>query len=202
MFGSIGPAALVILAVNIAIGIVGLGRDPRIIEACLFRPWEFARGRRRYTLVTSGFAHADVPHLLFNMITFFFFGRPLERLLGTPKFVVLYALGLVLSPLISLARHRNCPSYATLGASGAVSAVVFAFIMYFPPQSMILFPVPIPIPAWLFAIAYLAYSIWSSRNSMNRINHDAHLAGALTGIVFVAVTDPYVVLRLLRMFGL
>jgi membrane associated rhomboid family serine protease len=192
----------VILAVNIGLGIAGLWGNPRIIERCVFRPYEFARGRRRGTLIASGFAHADLPHLLFNMVTFFFFGVPMERVLGTERFVVLYLLGLALSPLISLAKHRNNPAYATLGASGAVSAVLFAFVVYFPTTTMIIFPIPLPIPAWLFAIAYLAYSIWSARSNTGRINHDAHLAGALTGIAFVALTDPRAISRLLGSFGI
>src|SRR5690606_1047325 len=157
--------------------------------------------RRRATLIASGFAHADVPHLLFNMVTFFFFGVPLERILGTTLFVILYALGLALSPLLSLARHRDNPAYATLGASGAVSAVLFAFVVYFPTTTMIIFPIPIPIPAWLFAVGYLTYSVWASRSNTGRINHDAHLAGALTGVVFVALTDPRALGSLLRSFG-
>src|SRR5690606_32606689 len=96
MLNNIGPAAMVILALNIGLGIAGLWINPRIIERCAFRPWEFARGRRRGTLVASGFAHADVPHRLFNMISFFFFGVPLERIIGTERFVVLYVLGLAL----------------------------------------------------------------------------------------------------------
>jgi len=202
MLSNIGPAALLILAVNIGIGIAGLWGNPRIIERCVFRPYEFARGRRRGTLIASGFAHADVPHLLFNMVTFFFFGIPMERLLGTGPFVLLYALGLALSPLISLARHRDNPAYATLGASGAVSAVLFAFVVYFPTTKMIIFPIPLPISAWVFALGYLAYSIWSARSNTSRINHDAHLAGALTGIAFVVITNPGAVGRLLRIFGM
>lgn len=198
---SIGPAALVILAVNLGIGIAGLWGNPQIIERCVFRPYEFARGRRRGTLIASGFAHADVPHLLFNMVTFFFFGVPMERLLGTGPFILLYALGLALSPLISLSKHRNNPAYATLGASGAVSAVLFAFVVYFPTTTMIIFPIPIPIPAWLFAVGYLTYSIWASRSNTGRINHDAHLAGALTGVAFVAITDPRALGSLLRFLG-
>lgn len=202
MLQNIGPAALVILVANIALGIIGLWINPRVTERCVFRPYEFARGRRRGTLIASGFAHADLPHLLFNMITFFFFGVPMERILGTTNFVVLYALGLALSPVISLIRHRDNPAYATLGASGAVSAVLFAFVVYFPTVSMIIFPIPLPIPAWLFAIAYLGYSIWASKTNQGRINHDAHLAGALTGIAFVIITDPRAVGQLLRQFGL
>lgn len=202
MLSQIGPAALVILAVNIGIGIYGLWMNPQVIDRCAFRPYEFARGRRRGTLIASGFAHADVPHLLFNMITFFFFGAPLERYLGTQKFVILYALGLALSPVISLIRHRDNPGYATLGASGAVSAVLFAYVCYNPMARMIIFPIPIPIQAWVFAIGYLAYSIWASRQNKGRINHDAHLAGALTGLAFIAVTDPRAITRLMQMFGM
>ena len=132
----------------------------------------------------------------------FFFGVPLERYLGTERFVILYALGLALSPVISLIRHRDNPAYATLGASGAVSAVLFAYVCYNPTSRMIIFPIPIPIQAWVFAIGYLAYSIWASRQNKGRINHDAHLAGALTGLAFVAVTDPRAISRLMQMFGM
>lgn len=202
MLDFIGPAALLILVANIGLGIAGLWVNPQIIERCAFRPYEFARGRRRGTLIASGFAHADVPHLLFNMITFFFFGVPLERYLGTEKFVILYVLGLALSPVISLLRHRDNPSYATLGASGAVSAVLFAYVCYNPMARMIIFPIPIPIQAWLFAVGYLAYSIWASRQNKGRINHDAHLAGALTGLAFVALTDPRAISRLTQLIGI
>jgi membrane associated rhomboid family serine protease len=201
MLDNIGPAALVILAANIGLGIAGLWGNPQIIERCVFRPYEFARGRRRGTLIASGFAHADLPHLLFNMVTFYFFGRPMEWVLGTPAFVVLYVLGLALSPLISLARHRDNPANATLGASGAVSAVLFAYVVYFPTSTMIIFPIPVPIPAWLFAVGYLGYSVWASKQNKGRINHDAHLAGALVGIAFVALTDPRALGRLLQYFG-
>lgn len=201
MLQNIGPAALVILAVNIGLGIAGLWGNPRIIERCVFRPYEFARGRRRGTLIASGFAHADGAHLLFNMITFYFFGVPMEFVLGTGPFLVLYALGLALSPVISLIRHRDNSQYATLGASGAISAVLFAFVAYFPTQKLYLF-FALPIPAWLFAGGYLAYCIWASHQNKGRINHDAHLAGALTGLAFVAVTEPAAIGRLLGQFGL
>ncbi|MEO6080834.1 MAG: rhomboid family intramembrane serine protease [Steroidobacteraceae bacterium] len=168
---------------------------PQLVERCLFRPYEFARGQRRATVITSGFVHADLPHLLFNMITFWFFGVQLEWYIGTPKFVLLYAAGLLISQLGTYLKHRNNPEYATLGASGAISAVLFAAIVYFPTMKLafILFPVPIPAP--LFAVGYLAYSFWSSRQNRGRINHDAHLGGALVGLAFVAVFDHHAWVR-------
>lgn len=201
MLQNIGPAALLILVVNLVIGVIGLWGNPRIIDRCVFRPYEFVRGRRRGTLIASGFAHADGPHLLFNMVTFYFFGIPMERVLGTTQFVVLYALGLALSPVISLIRHRDNPQYATLGASGAISAVLFAFVAYFPTQKLYLY-FALPIPAWLFAAGYIAYCVYASKQNRGRINHDAHLAGALTGLAFVALTEPRVIGRLLQQFGL
>ncbi len=131
MLSGIGPASLFILAVNIGLGLLSLAGVPQIIERSLFRPYEFARGRRRATVITSGFVHADLPHLLFNMITFWFFGVQLEAYIGTPKFALLYVVGLLVSQLGSYLKHRNNPEYATLGASGAISAVLFAAIVYF-----------------------------------------------------------------------
>jgi membrane associated rhomboid family serine protease len=195
MLSGIGTAALFILAINIGLSLAGLFLVPQIIERCLFRPYEFARGMRRGTAITSGFVHADLPHLLFNMITFWFFGVPLEKRIGTPMFLVLYALGLVLSQWGTYLKHRNNPDYATLGASGAISAVLFASIVYFPTNSLMILPIPVPIPAPLFAVGYLAYSYWSARQSRGRINHDAHLGGALVGLAFVALTDPAAVSR-------
>jgi membrane associated rhomboid family serine protease len=124
------------------------------------------------------------------MLTFYFFAFGLEREIGTYRFLALYLIGLVLSNAGSYIKHRNNPEYATLGASGAILAVLFASIVYRPEAKLFVFPIPLPIPAPLFAVGYLAYSYWASRNSKGRINHDAHVGGALTGLAFVAVTDP------------
>ena len=201
MFAGVGPVSLFILVANVALGLAGLYVNRQIIERGLFRPYEFARGQRRYTALTSGFLHADLPHLIFNMMTFWFFGVPLERLIGSPSFAVLYVIGLLLSLVLSLYKHRDDPAYATLGASGAISAVLFASIVYFPTQSLIILPIPIPIPAPLFAVGYLVYSAWSARRNRGRINHDAHLAGALVGLAFVAVTNPGAYSRALELIS-
>ncbi len=189
MFDTAQAGAWSIFAATIAMSLAGLYRAPRIIDRCLFRPYYFVRKRQYDTMIMSGFVHADVGHLLFNMITFFFFAFPFERFIGTVPFLVLYLVGLVASHLCTWVKHRNNARYASLGASGAISAVLFAYIVYFPATSLIIFPIPIPIPAWLFAVSYVGYSYWASQKSRGRINHDAHLCGALSGLAFVAVTD-------------
>ena len=191
------PAATAIFAVTIAISLLGMYRMPGIVERSLFRPYWFLRARHYPTIFTSGFVHADLGHLLFNMITFFFFGFPLESRIGTWKFTLLYAIGLVLSHSCSYFKHRDDPHYASLGASGAISAVLFAYIVYFPTATLIVFPLPIPIPAVLFAVGYVGYSWWAAQQARGRINHDAHFCGALSGLAFVAGTDPERYRRLL-----
>lgn len=196
-----GVAAL-IFAVTIAASLYGLYRSPQFIERCLFRPYWFLRKRRYETIVTSGFVHADLAHLLFNMLTFYFFAFPLERYIGSVRFALLYLLGLVVSDLGTYLKHRNDPDYASLGASGAISAVLFAAIVYFPEMKLFIIPIPVPIPAPLFAVGYVAYSWWSARQARGRINHDAHLGGALFGVLFVMVTDPASWSRMLQtVFG-
>jgi membrane associated rhomboid family serine protease len=189
------------MALTVVISLLGIYRMPGIINNFLFRPYFFVRKNQYDTMVMSGFIHADIGHLLFNMITFYFFAFPLERYIGTVPFVILYFVGLVASHSCTWFKHRNNPEYASLGASGAVSAVLFAYIVYFPTTTLMIIPIPIPIPAALFAVAYVAYSYWASTRSRDRINHDAHLCGALSGIAFVAATDPTAFARLLAIFG-
>ena len=188
MFG-LGTAAT-LFGVTIIVSLLGLFAAPRIIERNLFRPYWFQRRGEYWTAITSGFVHADLPHLLFNMFTFFFFAFPLERTIGPIRMLALYLIALALSNFGTWRKHRNDPEYASLGASGAISAVLFAYIVYYPTQSLIIFPIPVPIPAPIFAVLYLGYSWWSARQSRDRINHDAHLDGALVGLAFVAITEP------------
>lgn len=198
MFESDQIGATIIMGVTIAASLGGLYWSPKIVNACLFRPYYFLRQKQYATIISSGFVHADMAHLLFNMFTFYFFAFPMERYLGTVPFLILYCVGLLLSHACTYFKHRDNSQYASLGASGAISAVLFAYIVYFPTRTLMIIPIPIPIPAFLFAIGYVAYSYWASTHSRGNINHDAHLCGALSGLAFVGVTDPGAYLRLLE----
>jgi membrane associated rhomboid family serine protease len=200
MFDSGHYAAPAIMILTVGISLLGMYRVPDIINKFLFRPYFFLREKQFDTMIMSGFIHADLGHLLFNMITFYFFAFPLERFLGTASFVILYLVGLVVSHACTWYKERNNPQYASLGASGAISAVLFAYIVYFPTTTLFIIPIPFPIPAALFAVGYVAYSWWASKNSRDRINHDAHLCGALSGVGFVVITDAGAFSRLISTF--
>lgn len=196
MFDFERPGATIIFAVTIAASLIGLYASPQLIDRSLFRPHWFFRRRQYDTIYMSSFVHADVGHLFFNMLAFYFFAFPMERHLGTLKFLALYFAGILISHGYTYLRHEEEPDYASLGASGAVTAVLFAYVVYFPESTLMILPLPVPIPAPLFAIGYIAYSLWASRRRGGRINHDAHLSGALGGIAFVALTDPAALARL------
>jgi membrane associated rhomboid family serine protease len=183
-------AAAIIFGVTLAVSLLGLWAAPWIIAQNLFRPFWFLPRRQYWTAITNGFVHADLGHLLFNSLTYWFFAFPLERVIGTPRFVALYFIGLLASNTGTYFKHRRDPDYACLGASGAILAVLFASIVYFPRQAIMIMPIPVPIPAPLFAIGYLIYTFYAARRQRGRINHDAHFDGALAGLAFVALTDP------------
>jgi membrane associated rhomboid family serine protease len=182
------PGSLSILCLIIGFSALALWVNQKILARNLLRPHWMLKQRDYITLITSGFIHGDFGHLLFNSLTLFFFGPPLERRIGTDMFIALYFVGLVLSSLGTVYKQRNNPDYAALGASGAILAVLFAYIVYFPTNTIYLY-FALPIPAVLFAFGYMAYSWWASRNRRDNINHDAHLDGALTGLIFVGITD-------------
>ena len=195
---SAAPVSGLILVVMLAVSLLALYKMPALIDRGLFRPYWFLRRQQFVTPVTSAFLHADLPHLAFNAFTFWAFAFPLERQIGSARFVALYTFGLLVSSAGTWLMHRREPGYQTLGASGAILAVLFAAIVYTPSQSIFIFPVPVPIPAPLFAVAYLGYTVWASRRASGRINHDAHLGGALAGIVFVLVLDSPTALQAWR----
>lgn len=182
--------ALIIFVVTIATSLVGLYGNPKLLDRCIFRPYWFLRRREYHTIVTSSFVHLDLWHLIFNMVTFWAFGFLLERAIGWIHFVSLYFCGMLVSHVGTYIKHKREPEYGSLGASGAILAVLFAAIVFFPENSLYIIPIPVPIPAPLFGIGYLAWTWWAARNIRGRVNNDAHFAGAITGLVYVALVAP------------
>jgi membrane associated rhomboid family serine protease len=172
-------------------------QNPPLLERLMLWPPAVSRRHQYDRLLTYGFVHADGAHLLFNMITLYFFGGLIERVyadyLGPIGYAGFYLSALLVSILPTFLQHREDPSYRSLGASGAVSAVLFAFILIQP--WALIFVFFIPVPAIVFAIAYVAYSVWAQKRGRDNVNHSAHLWGAGYGVMFSLIMEP-------RIFGL
>ncbi|MBY6211877.1 rhomboid family intramembrane serine protease [Microbulbifer agarilyticus] len=187
----------IVLVVTTAVSLAALYLSPRLLEECAFRPYRVWRGQNLDSIYLAGFVHANLLHLAVNMWCLWLFGSELAERIGGTLFVLLYALALIASHIPTLFKEHDNPQYASVGASGAISAVVFAYIVYYPQSELYLLFLPIPLPAWLFGVLYLVYSVYASRDKSSRINHDAHFWGAVTGLVFVLFTDPAAWARLL-----
>lgn len=146
--------------------------------------------KQNWRLITSGFLHVNWMHLLFNMLSLYWFSGALETSLGPIRFLVIYFAGLVGGNLFSLLVHKRDGGYSAVGASGAVCAVMFASVALFPGMRIALFPLPIPFPAWIYCLAFVLYSIYGVRSRRNNIGHEAHLAGALTGMFVALLLRP------------
>ena len=190
---------LAIIGVNIAVSVAAFNSQ-KMMEIGMFMPYRAVRQKTWYELFTSGFLHAGFTHLAFNMITLFFFGLVLERTIGEAHFLALYVTGLLASSVPSLIKHKDNPQYATIGASGAVEAVLFAFIVIFPFEKIYLFFIPIGIPAIIFGALFVAYSIWASKRE-GKINHEAHIGGAAWGLIYMFAFVPNTIDHFLTVFG-
>ncbi|MEF9957546.1 MAG: rhomboid family intramembrane serine protease [Acinetobacter sp.] len=183
---------ITLILITVVISLVALSNQ-KVMDRLIF--WTPAMQRGQYDrFITHGFVHADGPHLLFNMITLFFFGNIIEsfyrQFFYDMGFVLFYLGGLVFAILPSYFKHRNDARWASLGASGAVSAVLFAYILFKPWDLIFVFF--IPVPAIIFAILYVGYSVWSGKRGNSNINHSAHLWGAAYGVVMTIILEPAV----------
>ncbi len=194
------PVASIIFLFTIVTSLYAFS-NPEVYGKFMLHPYSVSRGDRVYSLITSGLIHKDWGHLFVNMLSFFFFAFPLERTFvqfsswGHIQFAVLYLVSLVLSDVSSVIRHKDHFWYNSLGASGAVSAVVFSWILFDPLGRIYVYF--LPMPAVLFGVLYLVYSVYESRRSSS-INHDAHFYGALTGILLTVIFYPAIVRHFLN----
>lgn len=187
-------SSLVIIAVTCIVSIMAFSNS-RLMQDLILWPPAISRDKQYYRLLSYGLLHADPMHLIFNMFTLYFFGRAMEPLynmvLGPFGFVIFYCGGLIASILPSYLRNRGNSRYRSLGASGAVSATLFAFILLQPWAQILVFV--IPMPAILFAILYVVYEFWQERQALDNVNHAAHLWGAAYGVLFTIAMEPRVI---------
>lgn len=193
---------VLLIIINIVVSLSALYLNKKILEWGLLRPYRTLRAQSWHEVITSGFLHANFTHLLVNMFVLFFFGIIMEQTLGSLHFLSLYFSALVISSLPSLIRYKDDPNYATIGASGAVQAVLFSYIFVFPTESIILIFLPIPIPAWIFGLIFLAYSVFEGKRRVGNVNHEAHIAGAIWGMLYMIIFVPNSVDHILTIFGL
>jgi membrane associated rhomboid family serine protease len=167
-------------------------------RAMMLIPYRVGHDGQVHRLLTAGWLHADVSHLVLNMFMLYYFAEQTIPVLGATRFVVLYVSAVVVAFIPTTLRHLSDPTYASLGASGAVAAVMISAIVLHPRLRFQLMFWPTPVPGAVLAVAYVAYSLWHSLSAGDGINHDAHLSGALYGGLLTWVFEPSRVERTLR----
>lgn len=183
------PVTIALLVANTILSLMAFG-DERFRYKGLFIVGPVLQGGEYHRLITSGFLHGSQGHLMFNMLTLFFFGPPLEGALGPVNFAIVYFAGLVGGSLWMLLENRKNPRYSALGASGAISGVLIAFSLFAPFSTLLLFFV-LPMWAIVFTVGYIGYSMYASVYQKNSgIAHDAHLGGALAGGLMTILLVP------------
>ncbi len=180
---------LAIIVVNVLISIKGF-KDFSFFEKYKFNIAGIKKGEQ-IRMISSGFLHADFSHLIFNMLTLYFFADVVLYELGPIKFLLIYIASLLIGNLLSYYFHKDEYQYSAIGASGAVTGVLYSAILFYPEMSLYMFFIPIPIPAWVFGIMYLLYSIYGMKKQLGNIGHDAHFGGAIAGYVLSIVFAPY-----------
>lgn len=188
---------LLLIASVVLVSLLALASRP-VQRALVLHPYSVRKSGQVYRLLTAGWVHADVTHLAFNMLTLYFFADRVTQVLGATRFLVLYVVTVVVAFIPTTLRYLRRPEYSSLGASGAVAAVMISAILLHPKLKLHLMFIPIPVPGLVFAVFYLAYSAWHSRGAADNINHDAHFSGAACGAILTYLFEQDRVVRTLK----
>ncbi|PQJ78768.1 rhomboid family intramembrane serine protease [Polaribacter porphyrae] len=188
MLQDINPIVLVIIIVNVLFSLKGFD-DYSFLDKYKFQVSR-VKGDEKIRMLTSGFLHVDWMHLILNMYVFYMFSGIVISILGSLNFLIIYFGSLLAGNFYALYYHKDEPYYSAVGASGAVSGIVYACILLYPGMSLYLFFIPIPIPAFIFGVGYLLYSIYGMKKQLGNIGHAAHLGGAIGGFVLTLLINP------------
>jgi membrane associated rhomboid family serine protease len=181
-------ATIAVIAVNVLVSFKGFN-DTSFFERYKFGIGAIQAGQKD-RMVTSGFLHVDTAHLLMNMVTLFFFADVVIGWFGPIKFVGIYFISLVAGSLLAMFFHKHEPYYSAVGASGAVTGILYAAILLYPDMRLALMFIPIPLPAYVLGIGYLLYSIYGMKKRLGNIGHTAHFGGAIGGYVTTILLKP------------
>jgi membrane associated rhomboid family serine protease len=181
------PVTLLVLLATIAVSIAGF-RNPRLTDALILDVQAIRKRREYHRLLTSGFVHGDPMHLFMNMLTLFFLGPGLEQMAGPVGFAIIYFASLLAGSAWAVMEHLRSSSYRALGASGAISGITVVFALFAPFAQIIV--LILPMPAIVFAVLYIAWSAYASGRVNDGVGHEAHLGGALMGLVLTCALWP------------
>jgi len=190
----IGFVGLILIAITLVVSYKGL-KDKLFFENNKFEVDRILIHKEYKRLVTSGFLHLSWSHLFFNMFSLFAFSFSLESYLGSVYFLIIYFASLIGGDLLALFVHRNHGDYSAVGASGAVCGIIFASIALFPDMGIGFFILPFFIPSWLYGILYIGYTMYGIKSNRDSIGHEAHLGGALVGMLVAILLQPRALLE-------
>lgn len=191
----ISNVPLIIIIVTSAISLLAF-QNNNLLSQLLFHEYSILQRKQWYRLISHGLVHGSLIHLAFNMITLYFFAPVINSLFGPAKFLVIYIVAILAGGIFSLIIHRKEPNYSALGASGGVVGILFASIAIYPFSKISIFPFPIGIDGWIFAVLYLSFTAYSMKYMPeSQIGHDAHLGGAIAGIISVLFIAPEIVIH-------
>jgi len=184
---NINQAVLLLIIANVLVSMKGF-KDYSFLDKYKFQVGRILSGEKIRT-ITSGFLHVDWMHLGFNMYALYLFGGIVASFLGMPSFLIIYFGSLLAGSLYSLQYHKDEPYYSAVGASGAVSGIIYASILLYPAMELYMFFIPIPIPGYIFGVGYLLYSIYGMKKQLGNVGHSAHLGGAIGGFALTLILN-------------